>query len=73
MALYNAKKSGKTEKGSEYVILQDAPASFHVSVQNGDFVIYEHFQTPPNLEFLENNILLLEEELLSTLVEHKTS
>ncbi len=51
--LYHARKSDNTEKGSRYTILQDGPASFHVSVQNGDFLIYEHFEQPESLDALE--------------------
>jgi hypothetical protein len=36
---------------------------FHISVGKGDFVIYEGFENPPSIEFLDNNILLLEQEL----------
>lgn len=70
--MYTAKKSDKTEKGSGYTILQDGPTSFHVSVQNGDYVVYEHFLNPPTLEFLEKSVLSLEEELF-TLIQSKTS
>lgn len=63
MTIYQAKKTGKTVSGSWYSILQDGPASFHISVAYSNYVIYEHFQNPPNLEFLDNNILLLEKEL----------
>jgi len=63
MALFNAKQVGTTEFGSWYAILQDGPASFHISVGKGDFVIYEHFQDPPNIQHLMDNIILLEKEL----------
>jgi hypothetical protein len=65
--LYHAKKSDQTEKGSRYTILQDGPASFHVSVQRGDNLIYEHFEQPESLEWLMSQIERLEEELISTL------
>ena len=65
MNIYNAKKAGVTLSGSWYSILQDGPASFHISVGKGDNVIYEHFLNPPNIEFLDNNILLLEKELIT--------
>jgi hypothetical protein len=32
-------------------------------VGKGDFVIYECVENPPNLDVLDNNILLLEQEL----------
>lgn len=65
MNIYNAKKAGVTLSGSWYSILQDGPASFHISVGKGGNVIYEHFLNPPNIEFLDNNVLLLEQELLA--------
>lgn len=61
--MYQAKKVGKTQAGNKYIILQDGPKSFHVSVGINNHVIYEHFEDPPNLDFLEQNILLLEKEL----------
>lgn len=61
--IYKAKKAGVTPSGSWYSILQDGPASFHMSVGRGNYIIYEHFQNPPNVEFLDNNVLLLEQEL----------
>ena len=64
LPLYHAKKSDKTEKGSRYTILQDGPASFHVSVQRGDNLIYEHFESPESLENLMKGIERLEEELM---------
>ena len=65
MSLYQAKKAGNTEAGNKYIILQDSPKSFHVSVGINNHVIYEHFEDPPSLDFLEKNILLLEKELYS--------
>jgi hypothetical protein len=61
--MYQAKKTGTTVNGTKYIILQDSPTSFHVSVSKGNFVICDNFHNPPNLEFLDNNILLLEQEL----------
>lgn len=68
MSIYQAKKMGNTPLGSKYIILQDGPKSFHVSVGKGDIVIYEHFHDPPSLEFLDNNILLLEQELYNKFI-----
>jgi hypothetical protein len=61
--LYRAKQKGTTESGSWYSMLQDGPASFHISVGKGNNVVYEHFQNPPNIQHLMDNILLLEKEL----------
>lgn len=63
MPLFNAKQVGTTESGSWYAILQDGPASFHISVGKKDNVVYEHFQNPPNIQHLMDNIVLLEKEL----------
>ncbi len=60
--MQQAKKKGKTNTGCWYTILQENNI-FHMSVGKGEFVIYECFENPPNLEFLDNNILLLEQEL----------
>lgn len=61
--MYQAKRVGKTLTGNKYIILQDGPKSFHVSVSINDYVIYDHFHDPPTLEALNENILLLEKEL----------
>jgi hypothetical protein len=63
MTLFSAKQTGTTESGSWYTILQDGPASFHISVGKRDTVIYEYFQNPPDIQHLMNNITLLEKEL----------
>lgn len=61
--MYQAKKTGTTLTGNKYVILQDGPKSFHVSVGINNHVIYDHFHDPPSLEALHENILELEREL----------
>ena len=63
--MFIAKEIGKTEKGSTYVIGQDTPSSFHISVTYAGNTIYEHFENPPNIEFLKENILLLENQVIS--------
>jgi hypothetical protein len=63
MPLFNAKQKGTTESGSWYSILQDGPASFHISVGNGNNVVYDYFLNPPNIQHLMDNIVLLEKEL----------
>ena len=63
MALFNAKQVGNTENGSWYAILQDGPASFHISVGKGKNVVYDYFLNPPNIQHLMDNIVLLEKEL----------
>ena len=63
--MFIAKEIGKTEKGSTYVIGQDTPSSFHISVTYASNTIYEHFENPPNIEFLKENRLLLENQVIS--------
>ena len=62
-SMFIAKEVGKTEKGSTYVIGQDTPSSFHISVTYAENTIYEYFENPPNLEFLKENIISLDNEL----------
>lgn len=63
--LYAGKEEGTTSSGSRYVILQDSPVSFHISVSKGNNVVYEHFENPPSREFLDTGIHNLEQELLA--------
>ena len=63
--MYHAKDVGVAKQGSRYVILQDGPASFHVTVSTGSIAIYDYFFNPPSIESLKANIDSLEEELLN--------
>jgi len=63
--LYQAKEVTVTPSGSTVIILQDSPISFHVSVNNGDNVIYDNIIQPQSMEELRNNIHLLEKQLLT--------
>lgn len=58
------RQTGTTAKGSRYAILQDGPTSFHITVQDNDRLIYEHFSNPPNLKFLIDEADGMEIELL---------
>jgi hypothetical protein len=62
--LYIAKQSDVTEKGSRYVILQDGPASFHITVQRENIAIYDYISNPQSMQILMNTISALESELL---------
>lgn len=64
--MFIAKEIGKTERGSTYVIGQDTPSSFHISVTNGSNSIYDYFENPPNLEFLKETVINLDNELHNT-------
>ncbi len=65
--LYMAKETGKTEKGTWYGILQDAPNSFHISVSMENTVLYDHVLNPTSREDIQNVIRQLEDELLNTI------
>ena len=61
--MFIAKEVGKTEKGSTYVIGQDTPSSFHISVTSGSNSIYDYTENPPTLEFLKEMVINLDNEL----------
>jgi hypothetical protein len=62
---YIAKKEGKTENGAWYAILQDQANKFHVSVSVGNEAIYDCYTNPPSIEYLDEQVLKLEKELLN--------
>jgi hypothetical protein len=61
--MINAKEIKKTAKGNTYVIYQDSPNTFHVSVSIGNFVSYDFLESPPNIEAIHEYIHRLESEL----------
>jgi len=61
------RKSGVTEKGSDYGIVQCDNTSFHITVCRGDQAIVEVFDSAPNQQFLDEQIQRLEAELIGTL------
>lgn len=63
--MFMAKETKKTEKGTWYSILQDAPNSFHISVSKNGLVLYDHVENPINLEQIHNKVNELEDELLN--------
>jgi hypothetical protein len=63
--MFIAKEMGKTERGGTYVIAQDTPSSFHISVSYGNNVIYYFIENPPNIEFLKENVETLEDQAIS--------
>jgi hypothetical protein len=67
--MYIAKKTAKTENGSSYTILQDGGNSFHISVTANDITLYEYFRDVPSVEYLEEQVLLMENSLLQSGVE----
>jgi hypothetical protein len=62
--LYQAKQIGKTANENRYIILQDGPASFHVSVSRGNVTTYDHIENPPHMQFIEENIALLDTRIM---------
>lgn len=63
--MFLAKEINKTEKGNQYIVYQDGPASFHISVSVNDHTLYDHLENPQSLDDIKNKIRELEEELLS--------
>jgi hypothetical protein len=61
--MITGKEIKKTSKGNTYVIYQDSPNTFHVSVSIGSFVSYDFIESPPTIESLHEHILMLETEL----------
>lgn len=62
-----AEKTGKTESGNYFSIIQDAPTSFHISVSVGNVTQYDHMENPASLEVLDLKVLEMEKELTTTL------
>jgi len=60
--LYRNRKVEKTSKGYRYVLLQDAPNSIHLTIQDGDKAIYDHLANLQSEEDLNNRISTLETE-----------
>ena len=61
--MITGKEIKKTSKGNTYVIYQDSPNTFHVSVSIGSFVSYDFIESPPSIESLHEHIMSLETEL----------
>jgi len=59
-----ATERGKLDNGISYIILQDNPQSFHVTVTNNDLHYYKHF-SPNSIEELRSGIQTLSDELLA--------
>ena len=61
--MFIAKEVKKTSKGNTYMILQDSPSTFHISVTIGSFVSYDFIESPSNVETIYTRIEELETEL----------
>jgi hypothetical protein len=66
------KQLGKTEKGTWYCILQDAPNSFHISVSKDNLTSYDHLENPTSVEQIHNKIRELEDELFDLATTYKS-
>lgn len=62
MNLYRNRKVDKTPNGYRYVLLQDAPNSIHLTIQDGDRVLYDHLANLQSEEDLNARIATLETE-----------
>lgn len=60
--MYQAKKIGKTPKGTKYIILQDENI-LHITIQYGSLYLYDRFSNVSSESELDDNILSLEKEL----------
>lgn len=58
-----AKEVKKTAKGNTYIILQDSPSTFHLSIAIGDYVLYDFLNAPDSVETIHQHIIQLESEL----------
>ena len=62
MNLYRNRKVDKTPNGYRYVLLQDAPNSIHLTIQDGDKALYDHLANLQSEEDLNARIATLETE-----------
>ena len=60
--LYRNRKVDKTPNGYRYVLLQDAPNSIHLTIQDGDKALYDHLANLQSEEDLNARIATLETE-----------
>ena len=61
--MFMAKEVKKTEKGNTYIILQDSPSTFHISVSIGNRVSYDCLDQPSSVEAIYEHIRNMETEL----------
>lgn len=65
MSLYRNRKVDKTSNGYRYVLLQDAPNSIHLTIQDGDNAIYDHLANLQSEADLNSRISSLETEFIT--------
>jgi hypothetical protein len=61
--MITAKELRKTSKGNPYMILQDSPSTFHVSVSIDNYIIYDFINTASSVEEIYQHGENLETEL----------
>lgn len=63
-----ARETGSTAAGSEYVIEQDTPTTFHISmtnpIVNRNDIWYDFVFDPPSIQDIYNKLHLLEKDIL---------
>lgn len=62
MNLYRHRRVGQTQSGYRYVLLQDAPNSIHLTIQDKDKAMYDFLTNLQSEEDLNNKISVLETE-----------
>ena len=60
--LYKNRRVGQTTNGYRYVLLQDAPNSIHLTIQDKDKAMYDFLTNLQSEEDLNNKISTLETE-----------
>ena len=65
MNLYRNRRVGQTTNGYRYVLLQDAPNSIHLTIQDNDKAMYDHLSNLQSEEDLNNKISALETEFVT--------
>jgi len=73
MNLYRNRKVGQTTNGYRYVLLQDAPNSIHLTIQNNDKAMYDHLSNLQSEEDLNNKISALETEFVTWIRNDETT
>jgi hypothetical protein len=71
--LFHAKEVTVTPSGSTVIILQDGPASFHVSVSKSSCTVYDYILNPTSMDDLKQQIVVLEQSLLEREYSNETT
>lgn len=66
--MIHSRVTGKILLGGRYAVLCDGPNSFHVTVQDGNFAIYEHIT---DISTVQDVIIKLRNELFPKLLRDK--